>query len=101
MTDPRLCPDCSSASKTLDVRSSPHHTYRRRECKNCPRRWSTWEVNPERIESLVLEVSRLQGEVAAKEIQLTGLHERLAQALAELKQLRSSTTVNLKDVMLS
>jgi transcriptional regulator NrdR family protein len=55
----RKCPQCGKQSFVIQTRDTLTTVYRRRECRFCKVRWSTWEStsNIEAIEQITNDVS--------------------------------------------
>lgn len=43
------CPKCNGRTRVLETRESPHGTRRRRECRSCGRRFTTFEAVVARV----------------------------------------------------
>ena len=46
------CPSCQGESGVIDSRPIGKTTRRRRECKSCKHRWTTFEINADEMHAL-------------------------------------------------
>lgn len=77
------CPNCFSiSSKVSDTRNTTHHITirRRRECKNCEYRWTTYEIDSEKYALIIPLLTNLP--------QLKTLLSALQEALPVLEPYR-------------
>lgn len=47
-----LCPECGGKSRVAETRSDEYSIYRRRECKVCNHRFTTYEFTPMELTEL-------------------------------------------------
>lgn len=50
-----ICPSCGGKFKVIDTRSDQEIVYRRRECKDCGERYTTYEFRPGQLIDLFEE----------------------------------------------
>lgn len=64
-----LCPKCKGKSRVYDSRETEAVVRRRRECLECKRRWTTYEVSvdPAKLEEMLARWAGELGELRRKQ----------------------------------
>lgn len=65
-TDVHTCPKClSDNDRVTDSRTVGGQVWRRRECRRCNGRWSTFEITKEEYERLSKQISEIREHLIA------------------------------------